>query len=57
MKWNIDFMVSCIWATSSPERFSMALEVGSQGKAPWGRGWYMGDHKPFEPLGKRHHTC
>ena len=25
--------------TSSPGRFSLALEVGRQGKAPWGRGW------------------
>ena len=28
--------------TSSPGRFSLALEVGRQGKAPWGRGWESG---------------
>ena len=28
------------FSTSSPGRFSLALEMG-QGKAPWGRGWLI----------------
>ena len=39
------------FATSSPGRFSLALEVG-QGKAPWGRGWLilppLSINAPFE---------